>query len=136
MKFVIGLILISLIFIAGCSKSGYSNEQLDSLANCLVTNNVKEYGAFWCPNCAQQEKMFGSSHKILRDKNVYIECDPRCVRDSDGDLPAACRGVEGKAEECLANNIDRYPTWVFDDNTRLIGTQELSVLAQKTGCSL
>lgn len=137
MRYFIIALLIMVVFIAGCSSSGgYSKEKLDSLANCLADNNIKEYGAFWCPNCAKQEKMFGSSHEILRDRQVYIECDPRCVRDSDGDLPQACRGIEGKAEECLENNIDKYPTWVFQDGSRVIGVQELSELASKTGCNL
>ncbi len=136
-KIVFGGLLILTIFIAGCSSgSSYSSDTLDKLANCFADNGVKEYGAFWCPNCAKQEKMFGSSHEIMRDRGVYIECDPRCVKNDNGKLPVACRGIEGKAEECLDNKIDKYPTWVFPDGSREVGLQEISMLAQKAGCEL
>ena len=72
------LLVLALIFITACSSSQYSKESLDSLANCLADKNVKEYGAFWCPNCAKQEKMFGSGYNILKERGVYVECDPRC----------------------------------------------------------
>ena len=135
--FILAIVMIGLIFLAGCSSgSKYSREQLDSLVNCLADKNVKEYGAFWCQNCATQEKMFGKTHEIMREKGVYIECDPRCVKDEDGDLPVACRGIEGKAEECLANKVDKYPTWDFVDGSRLVGVQDISVIAEKAGCNI
>ncbi len=136
-KYLIGLGIIGILLLAGCSSNtGYSRDSLDSLANCMAEKNVKEYGAFWCPNCAKQEKMFGKSHEILRDKGVYVECDPRCVRDENNKLPVACRGIEGKAEECLDKKIDKYPTWDFPDGSRVIGVQDLGFLAEKSGCSL
>ncbi len=137
MKYQLILLTTSIIIIAGCSSnSDYSKSALDNLANCLSEKNVKEYGAFWCPNCARQEKMFGDSNSILKQKGVYIECDPRCKKDNQDSLPSACRGIEGQSELCISKSIDKYPTWTFSDDTRLVGVQELSVLAQKAGCSL
>lgn len=136
-QIVFGILLIGILFLAGCSSGiSYSRETLDSFANCLADKNVKEYGAFWCPNCAKQEKMFGSSHEIMRDRGVYIECDPRCTKKPGEDLLTACRGIEGKAEECLDNKIDKYPTWVWPDGSRDVGVQDISMLAQRAGCEL
>lgn len=138
MRMILVILIAATMLLAGCSNSdsGYTREQLDSLANCLADKNVKEYGAFWCPNCAKQEKMFGSSHEILRDRKVYVECDPRCILDENGKLPVACRGIEGMAEECLDKGIDKYPTWDFPNGDRLIGVQEFNILAEKAGCVL
>lgn len=137
MKFILILLITSIIVIAGCSSgSNYSKPALDNLANCLSEKNVKEYGAFWCPNCAKQEKLFGESHKIIQQKGVYIECDPRCKKDGQGSLPSACRGIEGQAEKCVEEGIDKYPTWIFSDGSKVVGVQELSFLAQKAGCNL
>ncbi len=137
MKYLLIFLTASVIIIAGCSSSSdYSKSALDNLANCLSEKNVKEYGAFWCPNCAKQEKMFGDSNSILKQKGVYIECDPRCKKDDQGNLPSACRGIEGQAEKCIEEGIDKYPTWIFSDGSKEVGVKELSFLAQKAGCTL
>src|SRR3989344_5602345 len=65
MKVLLGILLIVILVISGCSGSDYTKEQLDGLASCLKEKGVKEYGAFWCPNCAKQQKMFGSSYDII-----------------------------------------------------------------------
>lgn len=123
-------LFILLLIISGCTTV---NPNLDSLANCLAEKGVKEYGTFWCPNCAKQEKMFGSSFKIIKEK-AYIECDPRCDVDNSNDLPLACRSIIGQPELCLEKKIDKYPTWDFPNGNRLVGVQEFSVLAKEAGC--
>ena len=128
------LLITFLVFISACNSTPKQN--YDKLANCLAEKNVKEYGAFWCPNCAQQKKMFGNSYQILEDKGVYIECDPRCVKNKDGKLPMACNGIEGQPQLCLDKKVEKYPDWEFSDGSRLVGVQELSVLADKAGCEI
>ena len=128
------LLIAFLVIISACNSTPKQN--YDKLANCLAEKNVKEYGAFWCPNCAQQKKMFGDSFQILEDKNVYIECDPRCVKNKDGKLPMACNGIEGQPQLCLDKKVEKYPDWEFSDGSRLVGVQELSVLADKAGCEI
>ncbi|HLC73483.1 MAG TPA: hypothetical protein VJH20_02495 [Candidatus Nanoarchaeia archaeon] len=128
------LLIIFLVVISACNSTPKQN--YDKLANCLAEKNVKEYGAFWCPNCAQQKKMFGNSYQILEDKQVYIECDPRCVKNKDGKLPMACNGIEGQPQLCLDKKVEKYPDWEFSDGSRLVGVQELSVLADKAGCEI
>ncbi len=130
-KFICFLIL-GLFFISGCGSQ--NNPAIDSLATCLADNGIKEYGAFWCPNCAKQQKMFGDSYDILKTRGVYIECDPRCDVDED-ELPVACRGVIGQTELCLEKEVNKYPDWEFPDGSRIVGVQELTTLAEKAGCS-
>lgn len=125
------VILILLVVVSGCSKK--VDPKIDSLANCLAEKGVKEYGAFWCPNCAKQEKMFGSSFSIIKEK-VYYECDPRCDVKDIKDLPIACRGKLGQTETCLQKKVDRYPTWDFPNRNRLVGVQEFKNLAKEAGC--
>ena len=126
--------MILVLFLVGCGSSGYNMESTDALANCLADKNVKEYGAFWCPNCAKQEKMFGKSHAIIKSRGVYVECDPRCDVSPD-DLPIACREIVGQTKLCLDKKVEKYPHWEFSDGSVLIGVQELNILAEKAGCS-
>ena len=119
-KIIMIFMLAFLIFILGCSSVKYTKDSLDSLANCLADKNVKEYGAFWCPNCAKQQKMFGSSYDIIKSRNVYVECD--------------ARGENPQPDLCLEKEVLKYPDWEFSDGTRLVGVQDLEVLAEKAGC--
>jgi|SRR3989344_7345234 len=131
-QIMFSIVLMSLVFIVSCQQQ-VDEEKASKLANCLADKNVKEYGAFWCPNCAQQEKNFGKSFQILKDKRVYVECDPRCETD---DLPIACRGIKGQPELCLQKSVDKYPTWEFPDGTIEVRVFELDELAQRSGCGL
>ena len=122
-----------LITAASCGNSA-QQEQLNALASCLADKGVKEYGAFWCPHCAEQKKVFGSADEIIKSRDVYVECDPRCVPDENGRVQAACRGEESHSDECLEKEINGYPTWIFSDGKRLSGVQQPEILAQASGC--
>ena len=134
-KIILIILIILIIIVSGCSTSKYSKESLDKFANCLAEKGVVEYGAFWCPNCAKQEKMFGRSFSIIKEK-VYVECDPRCSVENIEDLPVACRGKLGQTELCLEKKENKYPTWDFPNSKRLIGVQEFENLAKESGCEL
>lgn len=122
MKQILGiLIIIAVLFIAACSSSSYPQERVDTLANCLADNGVKEYGAFWCPNCAEQKKIFGKSYEIIMSRDVYVECDPR--------------GEKEQAELCLEKKVEKYPTWEFPSGEVVVGVTSFEELAQKAGCS-
>lgn len=125
-------LIISILFITSCA-SKVSDPKVDALANCLADKGVKEYGAFWCPNCAKQEQMFGASYSIIKERGVYIECDPRCDKP-ENELPIACRGIVGQPELCLEKGVDRYPHWEFQDGKVLLGVREFSELAENSGC--
>jgi len=92
--------------------------QYDEFALCLKDKGAVFYGAFWCPNCNNQKKKFGSSAKLL----PYVECS----------LPSG----KGQVQQCLDKKIESYPTWEFTDGSRLIGDTPLTQLAEKTACSL
>jgi hypothetical protein len=92
--------------------------KLDTFAACLGDQGATFFGAFWCPHCAQQKAMFGSSVEFL----PYKECS---TPDS-----------KGQTQICIDAGIQSYPTWQFADGSRVTGVQELSTLAEKTGCPL
>ncbi len=124
------ILLILFILFAACSAQPTGN--LDSFANCLADNDVNLYGAYWCHNCEIQKSMFGDSVEILKSRGVYVECDPKC----SGELPKACDGVYGSPELCISNEIEGYPTWVFKNGERIVGTASLEEISEKSGCSL
>jgi hypothetical protein len=120
--FVIVLIVLILgvVGLAVMNKSGVGagSTKYDAFAQCLKDKGATFYGAFWCPHCAAQKKLFGASVKYL----PYQECST-----PDGSAQTA---------ECTSKNITGYPTWEFADGTRLNGEIPLATLAEKTGCTL
>jgi len=121
-RYIISLIVVA-IALAGILS--FFNEdvdtgpgQYDTLATCLQEKGATFYGAFWCPHCKDQKKLFGNSAKLL----PYVECS----------TPDA----SGQTEICRDKNIESYPTWEFADGTRLSGAISLEQLALKTECSL
>jgi thiol-disulfide isomerase/thioredoxin len=90
----------------------------DVFAKCLEEKGAKFYGAFWCPNCETQKKLFGKSASRL----PYIECST-----ADG---------KGQLSVCEDASITSYPTWEFAGGDRQSGVIQMSELAEKTGCEL
>jgi len=115
-------IIIFILAVAGLIWGMYQYSatpgQYDELAVCLEEKGATFYGTFWCPNCQSQKKLFGKSAKLL----PYVEC--------------STPNGKGQLEVCKTAGIDRYPTWTFADGDRLIGTQSLETLAEKTSCPL
>ena len=98
----------------GAQKPG----ELDQFALCLKDKGAVLYGAFWCPHCQNQNKMFGRSEKFL----PYVECST-----ADG---------RGRLSSCTEKKIEGYPTWEFADSSRMTGEIPLETLSKKTGCPL
>jgi thiol-disulfide isomerase/thioredoxin len=92
--------------------------EYDTFAQCLKDSGATFYGAFWCPHCQKQKRMFGKSADLL----PYVECS---TPDGNGQLPV-----------CKEKNVEGYPTWDFPDGTRVTGEQTFEFLSQKTGCAL
>lgn len=90
----------------------------DALAKCIAQRGATFYGAFWCPHCRDQKTKFGTGAQYL----PYHECS----------LPDG----SGETQACADAGITNYPTWVFQDGSRLVGSQTPTVLAQKTGCPM
>lgn len=91
---------------------------LDSFAQCLKDKGATFYGAFWCPHCQSQKKLFGTAEKYL----PYVECST-----PDG---------KGQQDVCKQKNITGYPTWTFADESSKSGEISLPDLADKTQCVL
>lgn len=113
--------LVLLAFVGGVVwliRSPGKASPLDSFATCIKDSGATFYGAFWCPHCAAQKALFGSSVKYL----PYVECS---TPDGNSQLPI-----------CNTAGVKGYPTWVFPDHSTSTGEQALSVLSQKTNCPL
>jgi hypothetical protein len=96
----------------------------DAFATCLKDKGLTFYGAFWCPHCQAQKKLFGSSAHLL----PYVECS----------TPDA----NGQTQVCIDKKIQSYPTWeladgtiIPDDSTDGSGVK-LETLAAKSSCIL
>ncbi len=120
---VVTLVALLIIFVGlyFLEKNGagapVQSVKYDSFAMCLGEKGAKFYGAFWCPHCRDQKKLFENSTKI-----PYVECST-----PDGN---------GQNLICKDAGIESYPTWIFSDGTKLNGEVSLEVLSQKTGCEL
>ena len=119
--FILALIALLLV-IAGCSSVRYTQESVEALAKCITANGGVEYGTFWCPKCAQVKKNFGSSFQYIK----YVECD--------------ARGESEQSELCLQKGIDKYATFIFNDDPNkdnwLVGVPTFEELAAKSGCPM
>ncbi len=107
------LVLISLIWFVSSRPGKY-----DGFAQCLNDNGAVMYGAYWCPHCQAQKKLFGSSWDYVN----YVECS----------LPNG----NGQTQICIDEGITGYPVWKFADGTEISGELSLEQLGSFTDCSL
>jgi hypothetical protein len=117
-KIVTAVLIVAafaVVIYLGLRKRG---SRLDAFAKCLAGKQAKMYGAYWCPHCADQKEMFGSSFQYV----PYVECGVPGSRD--------------EAQVCKDAGIKHFPTWQFADAERLEGTIALQALGIKTGCAL
>jgi len=115
---LVGIVIVAGIIFVVASPAKPSI--YDGFAQCLKDKGAIFYGTFWCPHCQSQKAKFGTAVKYL----PYVECST-----SNG---------QGQTQVCKDAGITNYPTWQFNASStnRLVGEQELSLLAEKTGCEL
>jgi hypothetical protein len=94
------------------------DSRMDAFAQCLGIKGAKMYGAYWCPHCAEQKELFGSSFQYA----PYVEC--------------GIKGSRNQAQVCIDAGVKRFPTWVFANGVRVEGEQSLELLGDTTGCPL
>lgn len=87
-------------------------------AQCLAKKGAVMYGAFWCPHCQQQAKLFGDAFKFI----TYQECD--------------AKGPNGNPQICKNQGITSYPTWKFPNHPDLVGEQTFAALAEAANCPI
>ncbi|MCD8486870.1 MAG: hypothetical protein LRZ84_09070 [Desertifilum sp.] len=92
-----------------------SNPAQIALAEHLAQSGAKMYGAYWCPHCTNQKRLFG---REAARQLPYIECDAQ----GENPQPALCQ----------AANIRAFPTWIINGELYL-GTQSLEKLATLSG---
>lgn len=120
-KSLLGIIFGGVLLVVGIYwlvNASTGPSKYDDFAKCLKDNGATFYGAFWCPHCQNQKKMFGTSDRFL----PYVECS---TPDGNGQLT-----------NCKEKGIETYPTWEFSDGSRETGEIALSRLAEKTSCQL
>lgn len=110
------IVVAVLIFVIVKQNTGPS--LYDDFAQCLTDKDTKMYGAWWCPHCANQKKLFEGAF----DKVLYIEC--------------SAPGSKAMNQNCKNADIKGYPTWEFADGSRLSGERSLDELAEKSKCEL
>ena len=105
------------------SFTDQSGEAEIALAKHLNETGAKMYGAYWCPHCYDQKKLFGVEAQA---DLPYVECAP------EGKNPQAelCLDVAQKAE--ATGTRFGYPTWVINDKF-YGGSQSLEDLAIASG---
>jgi glutaredoxin len=111
----VGIVLL----VSGAYGLGWyhRNHRYDAFAQCMAAKQVKMYGAYWCPHCADQKEMLGRSYRF-----VYEEC-----------------GVPGSHEEqkkCSDLGVKLFPTWRFSDGALAPGVFSVQDLSLRSGCSL
>lgn len=118
------IILLALLFFMGIlafldkkSTEISSSTKYDDFSMCLAEKGAKFYGAFWCPHCQAQKKMFENSQKL-----PYVEC--------------STPDTKGQTDICKEQKVESYPTWIFANGERISGEISLETLAEKTGCEL
>ncbi|MBS3081902.1 hypothetical protein J4416_03135 [Candidatus Pacearchaeota archaeon] len=107
------IILIAFIWYFMSKPSPYNE-----FAQCLTDSGTKMYGAYWCPHCQAQKKLFGSSW----DKVDYVEC--------------AIPNSNEQSTECIIAGVKSYPTWIFADGKSISGELSLQQLSSFTSCPL
>jgi glutaredoxin len=86
-----------------------------ALAEYLVANNIKFYGADWCSHCTRQKSLFGATAAA---KLPYIEC--------------AADVENSQRQLCKDKNIQMFPTWAIKDKF-FPGVKDLKEIATLTG---
>lgn len=115
---IVGAIVLAVLIIGGVVWYEAVPGKYDTFAECLASQGMTFYGAFWCPHCQAQKAMFGKSV----DKLPYVECST-----PDG---------SGQTQVCIDKNIQGYPTWVTASGSTTEGVLTFEQLSALSGCAV
>lgn len=92
-------------------NSGSTDDYITRLAKELADQGAIFYGSKESAETKSQKELFGESAVYLD----YVECD--------------ISGADANPDECLAQNVSTYPTWLFN-GVQYVGVQSLGDLAK------
>ena len=111
---IIGLLILGTIAtILLSSGGGIPSTKYDTFAQCLASKKLTMYGAVWCSYCKKEKANFGDSFKYV----PYVECPEN-------------------PNLCLEKGVERYPTWVDENDKKYVGLQGLKKLSEISSCAL
>ncbi len=90
---------------------------LAALAQALSDSGARFFGAGWCPFCTEQKELFEDGGKLLPFEEVT---NPNRTLNDLG----------------MEFEVTTFPTWLFEDGTRLEGLQSLQLLAAAAGVEM
>lgn len=111
---ILGVLVFGAIIVAAVVKNNLPSKY-DDFAQCITDNGGKMFGAYWCPNCADQKDRFGSAFR----KIDYVECSSPGSRTFD-----------------LCPEITGVPLWTTTDGEEARGNVPLSELSDIYQCEL
>ena len=99
---------------AAFNAAGPASPYQEALARHLSDTGARFYGAYWCPACREQKRLFGNAASAL----PYVECD--------------AAGAGARPDLCTQANVRTFPTWTIGGNRRE-GVTSLDTLATLSG---
>lgn len=123
MTYLYGALVIALVVVLVLVRNSAGEREAtatvgsvyDTFAQCISDSGAKFYGAYWCPHCQAQKKLFNESKYL-----PYIECS-----SADG---------QSQTKVCTDAKVTGYPTWIFADGSIANGEQSFEELSTKTNC--
>jgi uncharacterized membrane protein/glutaredoxin len=111
-----GLVTVATIglSLAVFNAAGPASPYQEALARHLSDTGARFYGAYWCPACREQKRLFGNAASAL----PYVECD--------------AAGAGARPDLCTQANVRTFPTWTIRGNRRE-GVTSLDTLATLSG---
>ena len=110
------ILILSMFVLAACEPPKPVTGKYTELAKCVTSKGVILYGAFWCPHCLNQKKIFGDDIKYIN----YVEC-------AEG-------GENAQPEVCTKAGVQRFPSWFFPGQGLVEGEQTPDEVAIKANC--
>ena len=106
---------------------------LADFAQALADANVRFFGAHWCGHCIRQQNLFGDAKDLL----PFIEVTVDEPANTGGSVVLNDAGLGTDLTlNPTGRPIESFPTWEFQDETRITGFLSLQELSAASGIPL
>ena len=115
--FILGMLVVAIVMlVAWAAIQQSAPSKFDGFAQCLKEKGATFYGAFWCPHCQDQKKLFGTAKRLL----PYVECS---TPNGNGQLPVCIEKVMANPTAVAELKVKRLSDYddVVRDNLKTIG---------------